>query len=144
MFILAAYAIVRAFDFLLDYLNYKHLKAFGHLVPEEFNGSIDAEKLKKTSDYTVDKMRFGFICTIFDEALVLIFIFSGLLNAYSSWINGLGLNFIISGLAFFLPLILIKTFLKILSNLYSTFKIENKYGFNEMTLKLWFSAHYEC
>jgi STE24 endopeptidase len=137
--ILAAYAIVRAFDFLLDYLNYKHLKAFGHLVPEEFNGRIDAEKLKKTSDYTVDKMRFGFICTIFDEALVLIFIFSGLLNAYSSWINGLGLNFIISGLAFFLPLILIKTFLEIPFSLYSTFKIENKYGFNEMTLKLWLS-----
>jgi STE24 endopeptidase len=113
--ILAAYAIVRAFDFLLDYLNYKHLKAFGHLVPEEFNG------------------------TIFDEALVLIFIFSGLLNAYSSWINGLGLNFIISGLAFFIPLILIKTFLEIPFSLYSTFKIENKYGFNEMTLKLWLS-----
>jgi STE24 endopeptidase len=137
--ILAAYAIVRAFDFLLDYLNYKHLKAFGHLVPEEFNGRIDAEKLKNTSDYTIDKMRFGFICTIFDEALVLTFIFSGLLNAYSSWINGLGLNFIISGLAFFIPLILIKTFLEIPFSLYSTFKIENKYGFNEMTLKLWLS-----
>jgi STE24 endopeptidase len=49
------------------------------------------------------------------------------------------LNFIISGLAFFLPLILIKTFLEIPFSLYSTFKIENKYGFNEMTLKLWLS-----
>ena len=71
--ILAAYAIIRAFDFLLDYLNCKHLKTFGHLIPEEFKGHIDAEKLKKTSDYTVDKMRFGFICTVFDEALILIY-----------------------------------------------------------------------
>ena len=137
--ILAAYAIIRAFDFLLDYLNCKHLKTFGHLIPEEFKGHIDAEKLKKTSDYTVDKMRFGFICTVFDEALILIFIFSGLLDAYSSRINGLGMNFIFSGLAFFLPLIFIKTFLEIPFSLYSTFKIENKYGFNEMTLKLWLS-----
>ena len=137
--ILAAYAIVIAFDFLLDYLNYKHLKAFGHLIPEEFQGRIDAEKLKKTSDYAIDKMRFGFICTVFDEALILIFIFSGLLDAYSSWMNSLGLNFIISGLAFFLPLIFIKTILEIPFSLYSTFKIENKYGFNKMTLKLWLS-----
>ena len=137
--ILAAYAIIRAFDFLLDYLNCKHLKTFGHLIPEEFKGHIDAEKLKKTSDYTVDKMRFGFICTVFDEALILIFIFSGLLNAYSSWISTLKLNFIISGLAFFLPLIFTKTLIEIPFSLYSTFKIENKYGFNEMTLKLWLS-----
>jgi STE24 endopeptidase len=137
--ILAAYAIVRAFDFLLDYLNYKHLKTFGHLIPEEFQGRIDAEKLKKTSDYTIDKMRFGFICTLFDEALILIFIFSGLLDTYSSWLSSLGLNFIISGLVFFLPLIFIKTILEIPFSLYSTFKIENKYGFNKMTLKLWLS-----
>jgi STE24 endopeptidase len=135
--ILAAYAIVRGFDFLLDYLNYKHLRMSGHLIPDEFKGGIDAEKLKKTSDYTVDKMRFGFICTIFDEVLILIFIFSGLLDAYSSWITGFGLNFIVSGLAFFLPLIFIKAVLGIPFSLYSTFKIENKYGFNEMTLKLW-------
>ncbi|MFA6293644.1 MAG: hypothetical protein WC637_17790, partial [Victivallales bacterium] len=137
--ILAAYAVVRAFDFILDYLNYRHLKSFGHLIPEEFSAAIDAEKLRKSSDYTVDKMRFGFICTIFDEALILIFIFSGLLDAYSSWVNRLGLNFIISGLAFFLPLIFMKTLLEIPFSLYSTFKLENKYGFNEMTLKLWLS-----
>ena len=137
--ILAAYAIVRAFDFILDYLNYRHLKSFGHLIPEEFSAAIDAEKLRKSSDYTVDKMRFGFICTIFDEALILIFIFSGLLDAYSSLVNSLGMNFIISGLVFFLPLIFMKTLLEIPFNLYSTFKIENKYGFNEMTLKLWLS-----
>jgi STE24 endopeptidase len=137
--ILAAYAVVMAFDFLMDYLNYKHLKAFGHMIPEEFKGRIDAEQLKKTSDYTVDKMRFGFICTVFDEALILILIFSGLLESYSSWMNGLGLNFMLSGIAFFLPLIFIKTFLEIPFSLYSTFKIENKYGFNKMTIKLWLS-----
>ncbi|MFA6566625.1 MAG: M48 family metallopeptidase [Victivallales bacterium] len=135
--ILAAYAVVRAFDFLLDYLNYRHLKAFGHLIPEEFKGGIDAKQLKKTSDYTVDKMRFGLICTVFDEALILTFIFSGLLDAYSSRLDGFGLNFIVSGLAFFLPLIFVKTFLEIPFSLYSTFRIENKYGFNKMTLKLW-------
>lgn len=137
--ILAAYAFVRAFDFILDYLNYRHLKAFGHLIPEGFAGSLDADKLRKTSDYTVDKMRFGFICTVFDEALILIFIFSGLLDTYSSWVTGLGFNFIISGLVFFLPLIFIKTFIEIPFSLYGTFKIENKYGFNEMTIKLWLS-----
>ncbi|MFZ2656904.1 MAG: M48 family metallopeptidase [Victivallales bacterium] len=137
--ILAAYAAVRGFDFYLDWLNYRHLKRCGHIIPDEFQGKIDESTLKKTSDYTVDKIRFGLIETVFDEALILIFIFSGLLDWYSSFIGAMKLNFILAGLVFFLPLIYIKTILDMPFDLYGTFKIEKKYGFNKMSPALWLS-----
>ncbi len=135
--ILIAYLIVRALDFTLDLLNYRHLKEHGHVIPEKFTGWIDEERLKKISNYTIEKMRFGLMETVFDELLVLIFIFSGLLSWYSSFIESLKFNFIVSGIVFFLPLIYLKTLLDIPFGLYRTFRIESKYEFNKMTLKLW-------
>ncbi|HCE44989.1 MAG TPA: peptidase M48 [Lentisphaeria bacterium] len=137
--ILAAYAIVRGFDFYLDWLNYLHLKKYGHLIPDEFQGKVDDGLLKRTADYTVDKIRFGFIQTVFDEILILVFIFSGLLDWYSAFIGSMKLNFIVSGLVFFLPLIYVKTILDMPFDLYGTFKIEKKYGFNKMSFGLWLS-----
>lgn len=137
LLILLAYASMRAFDFTLDLFNYRHLKRYGHVIPEEFTGKLDEALLRKTSAYTVDKMRFGLIETVFDELLILIFIFSGLLAWYGSFITSFNLHFIVTGIIFFLPLVYLNTLIGIPFALYRTFKIENKYGFNKMTMKLW-------
>jgi len=60
-----------------------------------------------------------------------------LLNIYDSWVSSLRWPFVISGVLFFLILSYAGIFLSIPFSLYSTFKIENKYGFNTMTPKLW-------
>ena len=60
-----------------------------------------------------------------------------MLNIYNAWIVSLSLSFILSGLVFFLLLTYAETIISIPFSLYSTFKIENKYGFNTMTFKLW-------
>lgn len=88
-------------------------------------------------DYTVEHTRFGFIGSVFNNIVVVIFIFGGLLDIYDSWISSLRWPFVISGVLFFLILSYAGTFLSIPFSLYSTFKIENKYGFNTMTPKLW-------
>lgn len=137
LIIFFSYLSVTAFGYWLKVLNYRHVKKYGASIPPEFEGHIDAELLKKTSDYTVEKSRFSFINSIFDNIILLIFLFGGLLNFYNSWIVSLQWHFILSGLAFFLCLIYAGTVISIPFRLYSTFKIENRYGFNTLTPGLW-------
>lgn len=115
------------------------MKKAGVSLPPEFAGKIDISLLKKIMDYETEKTRFGFVSSIFSNVVTIIFIFCGLLNIYNSWIISLNLSFIVSGWIFFLFLSYGAEFLSIPFSLYSTFKIENKYGFNTMTPRLWVS-----
>lgn len=113
------------------------MKKFGLTVPRELEGKVDEDLLKKTQAYEGEKTWFSFLSSGFGNIAVLVFIFGGLLNIYNAWIASLNLSFIVSGLLFFLLLTYINTLISIPFGLYSTFKIEKKYGFNTMTRRLW-------
>lgn len=115
------------------------MKKHGTELPQVFKGYIDESTLKKIHAYTIEKTKFSFIKSIFRNVIVLFFFFGGILNAYNLWISSLNLPFIISGSIFFLLLSYCSTFIFIPFNIYETFKIENKYGFNTTTPKLWIS-----
>jgi len=134
--ILLAYLLVVAFGYWLDYLNLSHLKKYGSVIPPEFEGHIDQSLLSRTQDYNIEHTKFDFIHSLFDNIVFLLFIFV-LLNIYNSWAVSLKLPFILTGLVFFILLTYSETLISIPFSLYSTFKIENKYGFNTMTFKLW-------
>lgn len=135
--ILILYLLVTLLRYSLNFLNLNHLKKYGNDIPSELEGHIDKGLLRKVTDYTVERMRFGFIGSIFNNIVVVVFMFGGLLNVYNSWIVSLNWSFVLSGIFFFLFLSYAGTLLSIPFDLYSTFKIENKYGFNTMTPKLW-------
>ncbi|MBN1155795.1 M48 family metallopeptidase [candidate division KSB1 bacterium] len=135
--LLFLYLIIVSFSYYLKFLNLKYLKKHGATIPPEFDGYIDAGLLKKTRDYTVEHSRFGYISSIFDNVILLLFIFGGLLDMYNTWIHGFTICFILKGLVYFILLSFISTILDIPFDLYETFKIENKYGFNTKTFKLW-------
>jgi len=135
--ILVLYLLIVLFGYWMKFLNISYLKKYGHKIPEPFEGHIDGELLKKTSDYTFEHSRFGYFESIFDNILLVVFLFGGLLAMYNGWIASLQLSFILTGILFFLFLSLASTILDIPFDLYSTFKIENKYGFNTTTAKIW-------
>jgi len=132
-----SYLFVVLFGYWLKGLNLKHLKKYGATVPPEFEGHIDEELLRKTRDYTVENSKFSLVESVFDSIVLLVFLFGGLLNVYNSWIMSMGWHFIILGLVFFLLLIYAENVISIPFSLYNAFKIENKYGFNTLTPKLW-------
>ncbi|RPI33426.1 MAG: M48 family peptidase [Nitrospiraceae bacterium] len=134
--IIVAYLVIVAFGYWLDFLNLSHLKKQGSVIPPEFEGQIDQALLSKTMDYTVEHTKFGFVSSVFNNIVFLLFILV-LLNVYNSWIISLNYSFILSGIVFFLLLTYGETIISIPFSLYSTFKIENRYGFNTMTFKLW-------
>ena len=139
LIILSLYIALHIFEFWLEYLNYQNLQKNCHNVPSEFADYIDGKKLDDTNRYTIEKMKLGIVTSLFSNAVTLVFIFGGLLSWYNSWINNFDMLYILSGITFFLILGLAKGFLDIPFSLYSTFRIEKKYGFNTMTFKLWLS-----
>ena len=138
LIIFVLYLGIKLFGCYLEYLNYKHLKIHGAKVPKVFEGVIDEEKLTKIKNYTVEKIQVGILNTIYTTVIMLIFIFGGLLNYYSSLILEMNLPFYVSGIIFFIFIFIAYTILEIPFDLYTTFRLEKKYEFNTMTGKLWF------
>jgi len=134
---LVIFAVNVVFRWLLTYINVRHLRLYGHNVPEVFKGEIDEATLSKMSDYTADTSRFGSIEHFFDDIVTLVILLSGFLPLLVSIILFYKLNFILSGLIFFGVLALLSSVLDIPFNLYSTFVIEKRYGFSTMTVRLW-------
>ena len=135
--VLFGYLLVQGFEYWLKYLNLRHMKIYGMNVPKGFEGHINDVLLKKTHAYTIEHNRLSFIESLFGNAVLLVFIYGGLLKVYNSWTVSLDLPFILTGLVFFLLLGYASSALSLPFGIYSTFWIENKYGFNTMTVKLW-------
>jgi len=133
-----AYLFVTAAGFWLRYLNLAHLRRHGHEVPPEFAGAVDPATLARISDYTVENSRFGLVESAFDAVVLLLFLFGGVLALYDRWIAALTGSLFWNGILFALLLLAAQSLLGVPFSLYRNFRIENRYGFNTMTLKLWF------
>lgn len=131
------FAAITAFSYWLRYINLQHLKQNGNIVPEGFEDAVDEEKLRQSSAYTFDSSRLGLWDSLFDNAVLIIFLFGGLIAAYDSYIGTLNSSPIITAILFFLLLTWISTLLGIPFDLYGTFRIEARYGFNTTTPRLW-------
>lgn len=133
------YLITIGAGYWLKYLNLSWLKTYGSTVPPEFQGSIDPALLKRISDYTFENNRVGIVESIISNILLVVFLFGGMLGIYDRWISSLSSSFVLSGLLFALFLLLAEKLIDIPFSLYHHFKIENRYGFNTMTFRLWFT-----
>ena len=126
----------------LEILNLRHLKKYGSEVPTEFAGVIDSSDLQKANNYTFANARFNMVHGIYNEIIALVFIFGGILAWYDRTLSGYQQEynwpFAVWGLIFVMLLSYSKTILNIPFNLYQTFNIEKRFGFNTMSFVLWF------
>lgn len=133
-----AYIILGALliDFLLnlvaDLLNVNHLETD---LPDEFDGVYDADTYRKSQEYTKVNTRFGLISSTFDLIVLLVFWFAGGFNYLDQWVRGFELNPIWTGLIYIGVLIVAKTIFSLPFSIYSTFVIEERFGFNKTTVK---------
>ena len=125
------------FQWILSRMNVDHLRRFGDIIPEEFEGRLEGETLSKMTAYTVESSRFGSCVSFFDDALLLVILLSGLLPWYVGIIASLDLNFVLSGLLFFAGPAAVGFIFDIPFDLYRTFGIEKRHGFSTITIKLW-------
>ncbi|HMA91739.1 MAG TPA: M48 family metallopeptidase [Polyangiaceae bacterium] len=120
----------------LSALNVRHRRTHGHLVPSEFEGRIDPTRLAAISAYHADRERLGLVQTLFWAVVVFAFMFGGGLTAYDQWVAALIEPGVLRGVVFFVGLQLGTSLLELPFEIYSTFSIEQKHGFNRMTVGL--------
>ncbi|NOR10744.1 MAG: M48 family metalloprotease [Desulfovibrionaceae bacterium] len=137
LLILIGYLVVKCIENAVALVNLRHISQYGDRVPSGFEGFVDQKTLAQMRDYSVDNSRFGFLSSGVDVLITLIFLFGGLLDSYNTWLVGREWSFMATGIAFFLLLTYAQFFIHIPFDLYSTFHIENKYGFNKQTYGLW-------
>ena len=111
-------------------MNIKSLKSEP---PVGLEDVYDAEEYRHSQDYTRTQLRFGLVVGFFKVLLLLAFWFLGGFNYLDIEVRALGLNSIWTGVAFISLLSVINTVSSIPFDLYSTFVIEQKFGFNKTT-----------
>ena len=126
-----------AFGCVLTLRQLAHVSANRATVPAEFAESITLAAHQKAADYTVEKNQIGLVESVFDLVLLLaLTIGGGMLLIHriaASWFSGP----YTLGLAIFAGLMIVSSIVSTPFSLYRTFVIEQKFGFNKMTWKLY-------
>ncbi len=121
-----------AFSRFLEYLNSKHLN---HELPNELKDIYDAEEYKKSIEYDKVNSRFGFITSTFSFMLTLLMFTLGGFAFVDNLARDLVTNPILISLVFFGILMFASDIVNIPFDLYDTFVIEERFGFNKTTVK---------
>lgn len=121
----------------LSRLNRHHVLAYAGQIPPAFRGIIDEPTYKRSVEYTLAKSKFAEAEDGYNVAVLIIFLFSGVLPwAFGLCSNSLGHSawamaaFLFAvGFAMSLP--------DLPFEWYAQFRLEEKFGFNTTTPKIW-------
>ncbi len=116
----------------------RHIQANRGAVPAAFSGDIGLEAHQKAADYSSAKTRLNMKAVVFDAAILLILTFGGGLQAIDNVAAAFFEGGIARGVAFVAILAVILSVIELPFDLYRTFGIESKFGFNKMTLAMFF------
>ncbi|MGB3072600.1 MAG: M48 family metallopeptidase [Ottowia sp.] len=108
-------------------------------VPAEFSQTIALDSHQRAADYTVTKLRFGLLELALSAAVLLGWTLLGGLDALNAaLLSVFGPGYpLLQPLALLAAFALINGLIDLPLALYQTFVIEERFGFNKMTLKLW-------
>jgi STE24 endopeptidase len=121
---------------ILSYLNRKRMSPH---IPEELNGIYNAEEYAKQQDYQRTNSRFGLISGGFSFLLILSVLLFGLLGWLDGQLREYTSHFLFLPLLFFGFLLLMNEIIDFPFDWYATFTIEERFGFNQSTRKLFLS-----
>ena len=118
------------FEKFLDYLNIKSLKAE---LPKELEGIYETDKYRKSQLYERETSKFSFISSAFSLIIILSMLFFGGFTFLDEFVRSITENLYLRTLAFFGIIGFAFDIITIPFQVYSTFVIEDKYGFNKTT-----------
>ena len=130
-----------AFNIWVERINLIHSQRRADKAPAGFEEFIDESKLARTTEYARAKTRVGMLEEIVSDVTILMILLSGLLPLIVRWSDKLGLSLIAAGLLFFFVPGLIHFLVELPFSYYNTFVVEQEFGFNRSTLKLWTIDH---
>jgi STE24 endopeptidase len=116
-----------------------YVKAHRETVPQAFASRIGIAAHRKAADYTVAKQKLAMLHTVVDVLLLLGFTLGGGLAAIVDWTETLPLSPLWRDVVMFAVAGLVYGVVNLPFSWYHTFRIEERFGFNRMTMKLWLS-----
>jgi STE24 endopeptidase len=114
-----------------------HVTSHRDLVPPAFAARIGIAAHRKAADYTVAKQRLGVWNTLADTGLLLALTVGGGLATIVRWTEQLPLPPIWRDVAMFACTGVLAALVAVPFSWWQTFRIEERFGFNRMTLTLW-------
>lgn len=120
------------FDKILSYLNNKNRKL---PIPKALEGIYDEAQYKKSQEYHKVSNNFSIITSSIGFVVAMCMLYFGVFGWIDGWLRGIAPLDIVASLYFFGILYFASDILTIPFQLYSTFVIEEKFGFNKTTPK---------
>ncbi len=117
----------------LETKNQNHILHNRDEVPEKFKDQITLEEHQKAADYSVAKIKAGKAFGLVGLVILLGWTIGGGLSKLQSLVTTFELSPITEGVVFVALFGLISTLLSLPQSLYTTFVLEEKFGFNKMT-----------
>ena len=134
---LAALALATATRLWLSLRQIRYVRAHRNAVPGMFAESIPLAAHQKAADYTVAKARLGIVDTVLDALILLAFTLGGGLQWLSEfWARFVSVDAIWHGALVLASVLFIRGLLGLPLTLYRIFVVEERFGFNRMTWKL--------
>tara|TARA_R100000353_G_scaffold176098_3_gene148926 strand:+ start:70076 stop:71308 length:1233 start_codon:yes stop_codon:yes gene_type:complete len=133
--IIAILVISFVIDQVLDYLNSKH---FNDALPPQLQDVYDDEEYKKSQRYKTERYKFSILTSIVSLVATLLFFILDGFAFVDEIARSISNNPIIIALVFFAIIMIASDILSTPLSYYSTFVIEEKYGFNKTTRKTFF------
>jgi STE24 endopeptidase len=113
-----------------------HVASQRDVVPAAFSGDIDAGTHRKAADYTCAKTRLAIAGLLLEVAIVLWLTFGGGLQMFQNWVQSWLDSSLARGIALIVVVTIVTQAIELPISLYRTFRIEERFGFNKITLKL--------
>ncbi|HIL93210.1 MAG TPA: M48 family peptidase, partial [Cycloclasticus sp.] len=110
-----------------------HIIRHRNEVPKDFEGKIDLSAHQKAADYTLAKTRIATLSTIIGSGVLVMLTLGGIINMLLSITQAYIAHDIWSGVALIMSVFILSHFIELPVDVYQTFKIEQKFGFNRTT-----------
>ena len=123
--------------FWLAYRQLDHVAACRAEVPAAFREKVDLSAHQKAADYTRELVRLDAITVLFSTILLLGFTLGGGIQWISTWASANFNGSLVQGTIIIVSVLMLHSILESPFDLYRTFNIEVRFGFNKMTLRLY-------
>ncbi len=123
---------------LLLVLNINYAKSNQTHIPPFAKKYITSEEYARSVEYTMTRNKFALLSDAFGAVFLIVLIISGFFGIVDNFLYSLNLGEYLQGLLFFLSIGLVFGIFSLPFSLYSQFVIEARFGFNKMTLLLFF------
>jgi STE24 endopeptidase len=115
----------------------RHVRAHRDVTPPAFAARVDSAAHRKAADYTIAKQRLGILESTVDTLVLVILTLGGGVAALVAATEALPVPPLLRDLLLLIGVALVGGVIALPFSWWRTFRIEERFGFNRMTLRLW-------